>query len=461
MVDRRFFPLLPFALLMVGIGCMVLLAFLTYQNIPTEGVYKLIIEGDYSEETLRTQFPILQKEELIGLSRQWVYINAMGSIEAIPLEHYYDRISPEDPRYDRYVERLWSLFVIPPTEGVGPGRVFYLRTSQIEHIKREILKEQKQIQIVRLGGSSTSPWFWWISQLIGLGATLWFIIHLRLPYPFFFLLPSFVFLSRLGTEGLVGSMALLSLLTSGYTPLEELFSRRTSYRQVFHWFRTELRRAFYALLLYGGVMVCALSSWYWFLLALLSALLFVISLFMLRSYFQKRPGAFFSPIPIVFDNRLAEQWRKALVVYAIGIPLLLLSEVLIIPQTRFEELGEDIRALKEEYQAYIEKQATFMFTSLVDPDRDYQVFEKNRDGFAIRRESLVPDISEWQHLELPPLESFFSQVPRINGKDVTSSLKIPVLLLSLFWYSVIIHGDTRWVTKRRKKIALYEKRIAA
>jgi hypothetical protein len=102
-----------------------------------------------------------------------------------------------------------------------------------------------------------------------------------------------------------------------------------------------------------------------------------------------------------------------------------------------------------------------MYTSLADPDRDYQVFEKNRDGFAVARGKLAPDISEWQHLELPPLESFFSQVPRMNGKDLSSSFKIPVLLLSLFWYSVIIQGGTRWVVKKRKKIALYERRIAA
>jgi len=461
MVDRPIFPWIPLAVFIVGLGCMVLLGFLTYQNVPAEGVYKLIIAGDYSEETLRAQFPVLQKEELIGLSRQWVYINAMGSVEALPLEHYHERISPEDPRYDRYVEHLWSLFVIPQTETAGPWRVFYLRTDRIEHIRRELLKEQKQIQIVRLGGSAAPPWLWWISPLIGLGAALWFIMKLRLPPPFFLVLPVCVFLSRLGVEGLAGSMALLSLLASGYTPLEELFFQRTPYRRVFQWFRTELRQASYAFLLYGGVTAFAFSSWHWFVLALLSSLLLVISLFMLRSYFQKRPGVFFSPIPILSDSKRIGQWKKALILYGMGIPLLVLGEVVLTPQARFEDLGEDLRQLKEHYQAYIEKQASFMYTSLADPDRDYQVFEKNRDGFAVARGKLAPDISEWQHLELPPLESFFSHVPSMNGKDLSSSFKIPVLLLSLFWYSVIIQGGTRWVVKKRKKIALYERRIAA
>ncbi|MCX7655827.1 MAG: hypothetical protein N2Z76_04820 [Treponemataceae bacterium] len=460
-MDRRVFPWFPLVVFVVGLGCMVVLGFLAYQNLPTEGLYKLVIEGDYSEEELCTKFPMLQKEELIGPSREWVYINAMGNIEAVSLEQYYQRISPEDPRYDRYVEQVWSLFAVPSTGSTDSYRVFYLRTDKIEGLKRALLKEQKQFHIVRLGGSSLPHWLLWIASFIGFGSSLWFIITFRLPYLFFSVFPVFIFLSKLGTEGLVGSMALLSLLALVYLPLEELVLQRTSWRKISQWFQTELRQALYAVLLYGGVMVFSFSHWYWFFLALLGSWFVLTSLFMVRFYIKKHSRPFFSPVPILSGNRKVSQWKKALILYGIGIPLVLVGELVLTPQANFEELGEDLRQLKEHYQAYIEKQATFMYTSLADPDREYQMVNKNRDGFLETDGVLIPDISKWQHLELPPLESFFFPVSRTRGEDRSSSFKLPVLLLSLFWYSVIIQGGTRWVVKKRKKIALYEKRIAA
>jgi hypothetical protein len=80
------------------------------------------------ELTLDASFPdrhireLLAREGIattIGESSQWVFLDDFGRLEQVPLDAYWDRVEPFDPRNDGYAERLQSFFVFK-----GERRIF-------------------------------------------------------------------------------------------------------------------------------------------------------------------------------------------------------------------------------------------------------------------------------------------------------------------------------------------------
>jgi hypothetical protein len=88
-------------------------------ELPGTGFAELTLDASYPDRQIRE---LLAREGLkttIGESSQWVLLNDFGKIEQIPLDGYWDRLEPFDPRNDGYAERLQSFFVFQ-----GERRIF-------------------------------------------------------------------------------------------------------------------------------------------------------------------------------------------------------------------------------------------------------------------------------------------------------------------------------------------------
>jgi hypothetical protein len=75
------------------------------------GFAALILDASYPDRQIRE---LLTREGItttIGESSQWVLLDDFGKLEQVPLDMYWDRVEPFDPRNDGYAEYLQSFFV--------------------------------------------------------------------------------------------------------------------------------------------------------------------------------------------------------------------------------------------------------------------------------------------------------------------------------------------------------------
>jgi hypothetical protein len=110
--------------MLVSLVCGALVFFLSYGpqgrpkpalvfpgGVPGEGFAELILDASHPDRQIRD---ILAREGInttIGESSQWVFLDDFGKLERIPLDRYWDRVEPFDPRNDGYAEELQSFFV--------------------------------------------------------------------------------------------------------------------------------------------------------------------------------------------------------------------------------------------------------------------------------------------------------------------------------------------------------------
>jgi hypothetical protein len=84
-----------------------------------EGFAALTLDESYPDRQIRE---ILAREGFkttIGESSQWVFLDDFGGLEQVPLDSYWNRVEPFDPRNDGYAELLRSFFV-----SKGKRRIF-------------------------------------------------------------------------------------------------------------------------------------------------------------------------------------------------------------------------------------------------------------------------------------------------------------------------------------------------
>jgi hypothetical protein len=88
-------------------------------RVPGDGFATLTLDASYPDRLIRE---LLAREGIaaaIGESSQWVFLDDFGKLERVPLDTYWDRVEPFDPRNDGYAERLQSFFVYK-----GQRRIF-------------------------------------------------------------------------------------------------------------------------------------------------------------------------------------------------------------------------------------------------------------------------------------------------------------------------------------------------
>jgi hypothetical protein len=88
-------------------------------GVPGGGFAELILDASYSDRQIRALLTSGGIKTTIGESSQWALLNDFGELEQVPLDGYWDRVEPFDPRNDGYAERLQSFFVFN-----GERRIF-------------------------------------------------------------------------------------------------------------------------------------------------------------------------------------------------------------------------------------------------------------------------------------------------------------------------------------------------
>jgi hypothetical protein len=75
------------------------------------GFAALTLDESWPDRTIRELLADRGLTQTIGESSQWVFLDDFGKLEQVPLDSYWDRVEPFDPRNDGYAERLQSFFV--------------------------------------------------------------------------------------------------------------------------------------------------------------------------------------------------------------------------------------------------------------------------------------------------------------------------------------------------------------
>jgi hypothetical protein len=86
---------------------------------PGEGFAALTLDASYPDRQIRELLAYGGVKTAIGESSQWVFLEDFGGLEQVPLDRYWERVEPFDPRNDGYAERLQSFFVFN-----GERRIF-------------------------------------------------------------------------------------------------------------------------------------------------------------------------------------------------------------------------------------------------------------------------------------------------------------------------------------------------
>jgi hypothetical protein len=89
------------------------------ERFPEEGFATLTLDASYPDRQIRELLARKGIAATIGESSQWVFLDDFGKLEQVPLDTYWDRVEPFDPRNDGYAERLQSFFVFN-----GERRIF-------------------------------------------------------------------------------------------------------------------------------------------------------------------------------------------------------------------------------------------------------------------------------------------------------------------------------------------------
>ncbi|MDR2477916.1 MAG: hypothetical protein LBD48_01235 [Treponema sp.] len=92
------------------------------------GYAVLLYGGEFSDREIRERLAARGLgKAVISESSQWVFLDDFGTLERIPLDEYFGRVTPFDPRNDGYADRLRSFFMrdgkrllFIPREAAGP-----------------------------------------------------------------------------------------------------------------------------------------------------------------------------------------------------------------------------------------------------------------------------------------------------------------------------------------------------
>jgi hypothetical protein len=88
-------------------------------GVPGQGFAALTLDASYPDRQIREFLAQEGVAATIGESSQWVFLDDFGELEQVPLDRYWERVEPFDPRNDGYAERLQSFFVFN-----GQRRIF-------------------------------------------------------------------------------------------------------------------------------------------------------------------------------------------------------------------------------------------------------------------------------------------------------------------------------------------------
>jgi hypothetical protein len=328
---------------------------------------------------------LLNNEQVISESSQWVLLDDFSGLASIPLDEYPRRVSAFDPRNDGYAERLRSFFVrggkrflyIP----LGPG------FGALKGLEKRLALSLGNIpfQLEYTGGGKPVRLYFFLSLLAG-AAALWFTRRLV----FAPCIPALAGLAFAGAPGMAPAAFLMGLGGLFLAPCGEYFMalRYKKNRLPFGSYESRTlgevlspfkKRLFWAPLLIGALALCFITGGVHPLLILGTVAGFTGLYFFSHWVFSRRGEAQdhvrFSPVLILNVPVLGLDFSRLMLPYALA-ALLAVPLSLLFPGPASPEFPSFLQdappPIQEgEYRSHAAFQASFSLRPL---GRDRRVF---------------------------------------------------------------------------------------
>jgi hypothetical protein len=189
------------------------------RGLPGEGFAVLTLDASLPDRHIRELLAGQGLPALVGESSQWVFLDDFGRLERVPLDRYWDRLEPFDPRNDGYAERLRSFFV-----SQGERRIFIgLRGAPLNVADRV----EAALGDIRYSLSALTPPRSWLvpAALFIAAAALTLLLSREIPLTLCFL-PLWAPLAGLGAPGFALIAVTAGLGRILLEPIREYFVSR-------------------------------------------------------------------------------------------------------------------------------------------------------------------------------------------------------------------------------------------
>jgi hypothetical protein len=463
----------------VSLLCGSLLFLLTYRppgsqkgafrgGVPGEGFAVLTLDASRPDREIRE---LLAREGLatvIGESSQWVFLDDFGKLEQVPLDKYWDRVEPFDPRNDGYAEWLQSFFVHK-----GERRIFI-------GLKGAPLNLESRIRAA-LGDARYSlsvlapPRPWLVPAVLFIAAAALTLLLLReIPVALFFL-PLWAPLAGLGAAGFALAAIAAGLSRILQEPAREYFVSRR--------YGTAGGKAPLSVRVFSGLFLAAAALLAVFgrlpPLTVLAALIFVplvlcFSLWTESCRGMKEGHIRFKPVQITPLSRWSGSWSPVVVPFALAaLALSLLPAAFPGTAAGGEEPSRLWSGWKgplelngDRYREHAVFQQTFSRRPLGGGESPYLRYSLAGDGLVDGGSSVEAAFGEPEAIPpfpLAPLMDFLANYTYTDSKLGPVSSRgeriCPLIVLGL---CVPLIVRDRWGRRIRGRLSVYmDKRIAA
>jgi hypothetical protein len=428
-----------------------------------EGFAELTLDGSYPDRQIRELLAREGFKTTIGESSQWVFLDDFGSLEQVPLDLYWDRVEPFDPRNDGYAELLRSFFV-----SGGERRIFIsLGGAPLDlegRVKAALGDIRHSLSVLAPRRSRLGP-----ALLFVAAAALTLLLSRETPATLIFL-PLWAPLAGLGAEG----FALMAVLAGFSRALREpaldyLVSRR---------YRKAGRKAlpfanvwaFCALFPLAAALLAVFGSYP--LLTVPAALIFapLVLCFSLRAESCRDGHIRFKPVQITPLARRPSFYLPVMAPFTLAaLALLLLPRLFpgaanpgkVVPVQAGWNIPPELNA--ERYREHRAFQQAFSYTSLGGEESSYLRYSLAEDGLVNGNGSGEMTIADIGAIPPFPLDSL---IDFLAGYAYTSPVAprgdspvCPLIVLALC-VPLILRDWRGW--RIRGKLSMYmDKRIAA
>jgi hypothetical protein len=435
---------------------------------PGEGFVTLTLDASYPDRQIRELLASGGFTTTIGESSQWVFLDDFGKLEQVPLDRYWDRVEPFDPRNDGYAELLQSFFVYK-----GERRIFIsLKGAPLDpggRIKAALGDIRYSLSVPEQRRSPLAP-----AILFSVAAALTLLLLREIHITLFFL-PLWASLTGLGAAGFALTAVLAGLSKILREPARDYFiSRRYGTTGE----RTPLPAELWmlsGLMFVAAALLAVFGSFPLLTVPAALVLLPVVLCSALRTESCRGMGEGhirFKPVPITPLARRPDAYAPVMAPFALAalalpflpgaFPAAGGSGALLLPRTDWKGAAE-LNA--ERYQEHAAFQQAFSYTSLGRGESSYLRYFLAEDGFIGGNgsaEAVLGEAEEIPPFPLAPLIDFLANYAYTDPESSSPRGESPAGALIVLGLCVLLilrdwRGRRRW-----GKLSLYmDKRIAA
>ncbi|GAB1481354.1 hypothetical protein MASR2M78_01690 [Treponema sp.] len=440
--------------------------------------FKITLDAKADEGAALKKLQDVGLKNIISESTEWIYLDAFGELEKVPLTQYAHRLESFDPRNDGYADTLRTLFL---TENM---RYLYLsmndlslsmQNSKLIHEKIDLALKGQNYSIESFGLALSSFW----NGILFVLAALISIFLSGSPLLTLAIIPSLSSFSLFGPAGLVAAGLCIALVSSLLDPGRNLLrkgqKRSKDFRLLLELFGPSLiALSAYAFICLMGNIPAMLS-----ILNLLSIIyISVLYLVLSEKHDVQRGHTRFVPLPIkraypdiILVSRSTLPFVAAsLLVFSIQIFKMDVKRGFAAPfqNNKAEASGffpVDVQGFLEASQKHLAFQKSFSLQSMNAKGNkgSYESYTLAKDGLV---DSVTKKASYSGHSEstlIPPMERMLSTLN--NPQSLPSSASCIGSIIAVAFALLFALPSIRVILKtrrRRRELPSYiEKRIAA